>query len=71
MYFMHGLTPGIAIKNARNSCKLFATSYNTDSMPISMAKVSHKLDFKGRTELGSAVDVIIDTLNDTRPPFTK
>ena len=55
-YFFDGLTAGIATKNARNQCKLFATYYSIDPMPIFNAKVSHKLDFKGRPELGSAVD---------------
>jgi len=55
-YFLDGLTAEIAMKNARNSCKLFATYLSTDSRPISIAKVSHKLDFKGRPELESAVD---------------
>ena len=55
-YFFDGLTAGIAMKNARNSCKLFTTHYSNEPRPSSIAKVSHKLDFKGRPKLGSAVD---------------
>ena len=47
------------MKNARDWCKLFTTYNSIDPMPISIAKVSHKLDFKGRPELESAVDMKI------------
>ena len=39
-----------------SECKLITTYYINDPWPLSIAKVSHKLDFKGRPELESADD---------------